>query len=111
MAGSDLNVVSVNKAALSNTATNVATTVTLFGGPMRLKGFIIEPTDVSGTLTWKDGGTDVFDIETGNAAAGASTVQINLPAEGIKFKTSIQVSSSLAGANVATINGVTAFFA
>ena len=111
MAGSDLNVVSVNKAALSNTATNVATTVTLFGGPMRLKGFIIEPTDVSGTLTWKDGGTDVFDIETGNAAAGASTVQLNLPADGIKFKTSIQVSSTVAGANVATINGVTAFFA
>ena len=63
MAGSDINVVSKNKAALSNTATNVATTVTLFGGPMRLKGFIIEPTDVSGTLTWKDGGTDIFDIE------------------------------------------------
>ncbi len=88
MAGSDLNVVSKNKAALSNVASNTPTTVTLFGGPMRLKGFIIEPTDVAGTLTWKDGGTDVFDIETGNAAAGASTVQINLPAEGIKFKTS-----------------------
>ena len=111
MAGSDLNVVSVNKAALSNTATNVATTVTLFGGPMRLKGFIIEPTDVAGTLTWKDGGTSVFDIETGNAAAGASTVQLNLPADGIKFKTSIQVSSTVAGANVSTTNGVTAFFA
>jgi hypothetical protein len=111
MAGSDLNVVSVNKAALSNTATNVATTVTLFGGPMRLKGFIIEPTDVSGTLTWKDGGTDIFDIETGNAAAGASTVQLNLPQDGIKFKTSIQVSSTVAGANVSTTNGVTAFFA
>ena len=111
MAGSDLNVVSVNKAALSNTATNVATTVTLFGGPMRLKGFIIEPTDVSGTLTWKDGGTDIFDIETGNAAAGASTVQLNLPQDGIKYKTSIQVSSTVAGANVSTTNGVTAFFA
>ena len=111
MAGSDINVVSKNKAALSNTASNVATTVTLFGGPMRLKGFIIEPTDVSGTLTWKDGGTDVFDIETGNAAAGASTVQLNLPQDGIKFKTSIQVSSTVAGANVSTTNGVTAFFA
>jgi hypothetical protein len=111
MAGSDINVVSKNKAALSNTASNVATTVTLFGGPMRLKGFIVEPTDTPGTLTWKDGGTDVFDIETGNAAAGASTVAMNLPADGIKCKTSIQVSSSLAGANVATINGVTAFFA
>ena len=111
MAGSDINVVSKNKAALSNTATNVATTVTLFGGPMRLKGFIIEPTDVSGTLTWKDGGTDIFDIETGNAAAGASTVQLNLPQDGIKFKTSIQVSSTVAGANVSTTNGVTAFFA
>ena len=111
MAGSDLNVVSVNKAALSNTATNVATTVTLFGGPMRLKGFIIEPSDAPGTLTWKDGGTDVFDIETGNAAAGASTVQMNLPAEGIKFGTSIQVSSTIDGSNVATINGVTAFYA
>ena len=111
MAGSDINVVSKNKAALSNTASNVATTVTLFGGPMRLKGFIVEPSTVAGVLTWKDGGTDVFDIETGNAAAGASTVQINLPAEGIKFKTSIQVSSTIAGANVSTTNGVTAFFA
>ena len=111
MAGSDLNVVSVNKAALSNTATNVATTVTLFGGPMRLKGFIVEPSTVAGVLTWKDGGTDVFDIETGNAAAGASTVQLNLPQDGIKFKTSIQVSSTVAGANVSTTNGVTAFFA
>jgi len=111
MAGSDLNVVSKNKAALSNTASNAPTTVTIFGGPMRLKGFIIEPTDVSGTLTWKDGGTDIFDIETGNAAAGASTVQLNLPQDGIKFKTSIQVSSTVAGANVSTTNGVTAFFA
>ena len=111
MAGSDINVVSKNKAALSNTASNVATTVTLFGGPMRLKGFIVEPSTVAGVLTWKDGGTDVFEIETGNVSLGASTVTMNLPADGIKFKTSIQVSSSLAGANVATINGVTAFFA
>ena len=111
MAGSDIFAASANKAGLSNTSSNVATTVTLFGGPMRLKGFIIEPTDVSGTLTWKDGGTDVFDIETGNAAAGASTVQLNLPQDGIKFKTSIQVSSTVAGANVSTTNGVTAFFA
>ena len=111
MAGSDLNVTSKNKAALSNTASNVATTVTLFGGPMRLKGFIIEPSTVAGILTWKDGGTDVFDIETGNVSVGASTVTMNLPEDGIKFKTSIQVSSNLVGANVATINGVTAFYA
>ena len=111
MAGSDLNVVSKNKAALSNVASNTPTTVTLFGGPMRLKGFIIEPTDVAGTLTWKDGGTDVFEIETGNAAQGASTITMNLPAEGIRFGTSIQVSASIAGANVSTINGVTAFYA
>ena len=111
MAGSDIFAASVNKAGLSNTSSNVATTVTLFGGPMRLKGFIIEPSDSPGVLTWKDGGTDIFEIETGNAAAGASTVQMNLPAEGIKFGTSIQVSSSLVGANVATINGVTAFYA
>ena len=41
MAGSDIFAASVNKAGLSNTSSNVATTVTLFGGPMRLKGFII----------------------------------------------------------------------
>ena len=111
MAGSDIFAASANKAGLSNTSSNVATTVTLFGGPMRLKGFIIEPSDSPGVLTWQDGGTDIFEIETGNAAAGASTVQMNLPSEGIKFGTSIQVSSSLVGANVATINGVTAFYA
>ena len=111
MAGSDINVVSKNKAALSNTASNTPTIVTLFGGPMRLKGFIVEPSTVAGVLTWKDGGTDVFEIETGNVSVGASTVAMNLPADGIKFKTSIQVSSTVAGANVSTTNGVTAFFA
>ena len=105
MAGSDIFAASANKAGLSNTSSNVATTVTLFGGPMRLKGFIIEPSDAPGVLTWKDGGTDIFEIETGNAAAGASTVQMNLPSEGI------QVSSTIDGSNVATINGVTAFYA
>ena len=103
MAGSDINVVSKNQAALSNTASNVATTVTIFGGPMRLKGFIVEPTDTPGTLTWKDGGTDVFDIVTGNAAAGASTVQLNLPAEGIKFGTSLQAKASANGAISVTV--------
>ena len=111
MAGSDIFAASANKAGLSNTSSNVATTVTLFGGPMRLKGFIIEPSTVEGILTWKDGGTDVFDIETGNVSVGASTVTMNLPEDGIKFKTSIQVSSSITAANVATINGVTAFYA
>ena len=111
MAGSDIFAASANKAGLSNTSSNVATTVTLFGGPMRLKGFIVEPSTVAGVLTWKDGGTDVFEIETGNVSVGASTVAMNLPADGIKFKTSIQVSSNLVGANVATINGVTAFYA
>ena len=74
-------------------------------------GFIIEPNVTTGTLTFIDGGTDVFEVTTGNVSAGASTVQLNLPAEGIKFKTSLQVSSTIGAGNAATINGVTAFFA
>ena len=69
MAGSDINVVSKNKAALSNTSSNVATTVTLFAGPMRLKGFIVEPSTVAGVLTWKDGGT--FYAVVGQISAGS----------------------------------------
>ena len=111
MAGSDIKVVSASQASLSNTSSNVAITVTLVSGPTRLKGFIAEPSDVAGVLTFKDGGTDVSEINTGNVDAGASTFQMNLPEEGVKFETSCQVSSSIAGANVATIKGVTLFHA
>jgi hypothetical protein len=47
MAGSDLNV-----AFTSNTSG----TQTLFGGPTRLKAFIITPTASAGTVVFADGG-------------------------------------------------------
>ena len=111
MAGSDIKVVSANQASLSNTSSDVAITVTLVNGPTRLKGFIAEPTSTAGVLTFKDGGTDVFEINTGNVDAGASTFQLNLPEEGVKFNTNCQVSATIAGANVSTIQGVTLFHA
>lgn len=111
MAGSDIQVVSANQSSLSNTSSNVAITVTMVSGPTRLKGFIAEPSGTAGVLTFKDGGTDKFEINTGNVDAGASTFQMNIPAEGIKFGTNCQVSSTLHGSNVASVKGVTLFHA
>jgi len=112
MAGSDLNVTSANAAVLhANASSSASETITLFAGPTRLKGFIVEPSSEIGTLSWKDDGVVKFQTTTGNVDAGSSTVQLNLPAEGIKFKTSLQVSTTIAGANVSTTKSLTAFFA
>tara|TARA_R110000796_G_scaffold230759_1_gene348462 strand:+ start:251 stop:589 length:339 start_codon:yes stop_codon:yes gene_type:complete len=112
MAGSDIFAVSANSAVLhANASSNAAETVTLFAGPTRLKGFIVEPSAVTGTLSWKDNGVVKFQTTTGNVDAGSSTVQLNLPAEGIKFKTNLQVTTTIAGANVSTTKSLTAFHA
>ena len=103
MAGSDINVVSKNKAALSNTASNAPTTVTLFGGPTRLKAFIITPTASAGTVVFKDGGVSKFTVSTA-ASAASGPVNINLPSDGVKFSTSLQ-------ATLTDVAGLTAFFA
>jgi len=97
MAGSDIFANSASGTTINNA------TATLFAGPIRLKGFIIEPNVTTGTLTFIDGGTDVFEVTTGNVSAGASTVQLNLPAEGIKFGTSLQAKASVNGAISVTV--------
>jgi len=75
----------------------------LFGGPTRLKAFIITPTANAGSVVFADGGTDKFTVTTG-ASAASGPVNISLPDEGVKFSSNLQATLS----NVA---GVTAFHA
>jgi len=94
MAGSDLNV-----AFTSNTSG----TQELFGGPTRLKAFIITPTANAGSVVFSDGGTDKFTVTT-SASAASGPVNIGLPDEGVKFTTNLQ-------ATLTNVAGLTAFHA
>ena len=94
MAGSDLNV-----AFTSNTSG----AQTLFGGPTRLKGFIITPTASAGTVVFADGGTSKFTVATA-ASAASGPVSIGLPDEGVKFSSNLQ-------ATLTNVAGLTAFHA
>ena len=78
-------------------------TQSLFGGPTRLKAFIITPTGTAGTVVFKDGGIDKFTVTT-SASASSGPVNINLPSDGVRFGTSLQ-------ATLTNVGGVTAFFA
>ena len=69
MAGSDLNL-----AFTSNTSG----TQELFGGPTRLKAFIITPTANSGTVDFADGGTNKFTVST---SASAASGPVNIGSE------------------------------
>ena len=94
MAGSDLNV--------AFTSTTGGTQV-LFGGPTRLKAFIITPTASAGTVVFADGGVSKFTVQT-SASAASGPVNIGLPADGVKFSSNLQ-------ATLTNVAGLTAFHA
>ena len=75
----------------------------LFGGPTRLKAFIITPTASAGTVVFSDGGSSKFTVATAASAAGGP-VNIGLPDEGVKFTTNLQ-------ATLTNVAGLTAFHA
>ena len=96
MAGSDIS---------ANSVTTSGSNVVAFGGPTRLKGFIITPSATAGTVTFVDDATTKFVVTTG-ASADSGPINISLPDEGVKFGTSLGVNISANGAS-----GVTVFFA
>ena len=73
----------------------------LFGGPTRLKAFIITPTASSGSVVFADGGTNKFTVATAASAAGGP-VNIGLPSDGVKFSSNLQ-------ATLTNVAGLTAF--
>jgi len=94
MAGSDI---------FANSTTTTGSNVALFGGPTRLKAFIITPTGNAGSVTFSDNDVTVFSVATG-ASADSGPINISLPDEGIRFATNLQ-------ANLANVSGVTVFYA
>ena len=94
MAGSDI---------FANSTTTTGSNVALFGGPTRLKAFIITPTAAAGSVTFADNDVTVFSVATG-ASADSGPINISLPDEGIRFATNLQ-------ANLANVSGVTVFYA
>jgi len=94
MAGSDI---------FANSTATTGSNVALFGGPTRLKAFIITPTAASGSVVFADGGVTKFTVTTG-ASADSGPINISLPDEGVKFTSNLQ-------ANLTNVGGVTVFFA
>jgi hypothetical protein len=88
-------------------STHLNTSGSIFGGPARLKGFVIVGTaSTAAAITFKDGGSSgttrvEFDIVSNT---NPNAVYILIPGEGVKFDTSIYFSTS------ASITGVTAFY-
>ena len=94
MAGSDVK---------ANSTTSTGSNVVLFGGTIRLKGFIATPTANAGTVTFADNNVTIFSITTA-ASVASGPISISIPDEGIKFGTKLQ-------ANLANVAGLTVFFA
>ena len=80
---------------------------TIFGGPSRLKGFVIVgAASTAAAITFKDGGASgvtkvEFDIVSNT---NPNAVYILIPGEGVYFGTNIYFTTS------AAITGVTAFY-
>ena len=88
-------------------STHLNTSGSIFGGPARLKGFVIVgAASTAAAITFKDGGASgttkvEFDIVSNT---NPNAVYILIPGEGVKFDTNIYFTTS------ATITGVTAFY-
>lgn len=59
------------------------------GARARLKGFVISPGGASGSVVFKDGATTKFTV---NVVANTSDVAMNIPEQGVLFKTNINVT-------------------
>lgn len=90
-----------NSDIFAKSTTTTGSDVTLFAGPIRIKGFIITPTGSAGTVTFKDGSTTLFALSTA-ASASSGPVQISLPSEGIKCSTNATVNLT-AGVSAITV--------
>ena len=83
------------------------TSGSIFGGPARLKGFVVVgAASTAAAITFEDGGAGgttrvEFDIVSNT---NPNAVYILIPGEGVKFDTNIYFTTS------AAITGVTAFY-
>ena len=88
-------------------STHLNASGSVFGGPARLKGFVVVgAASTAAAITFKDGGSGgttkvEFDIVSNT---NPNAVYILIPGEGVKFDTSIYFTTS------ASITGVTAFY-
>ena len=88
-------------------STHLSTSGSIFGGPARLKGFVVVgAASQASTITFKDGGSGgttlvEFDVVSNT---NPNAVNILIPGEGVRFTTSIYMATS------GTITGITAFY-
>ena len=88
-------------------STHLNTSGSIFGGPARLKGFVVVgAASTASAIAFKDGGSGgttlvEFDIVSNT---NPNAVYILIPGEGVKFNTNIYFTTS------AAITGVTAFY-
>ena len=61
----------------------------IHGARARLKGFIVAPTTSDGSVVFKDGGTTKLTV---NVVANTSDVAMNIPEQGVLFKTNVNVT-------------------
>jgi len=66
------------------------TTTTINSIRSRLKGFIIGVDAASGSVTFNDGGTAVFNVAV---VGGTSDVPMNIPEQGVLFKSNLNVTT------------------
>jgi|TARA_E500000318_G_scaffold61205_1_gene56786 hypothetical protein len=72
--------------SVKGAAANATTTVS--AARTRLKGFIIGVGAGNGTVTFNDGGTAVFNVAV---IGGTSDVSMNIPENGVLFKSNLNV--------------------
>jgi hypothetical protein len=88
-------------------STHLNASGSVFGGPARLKGFVVVgAASTAAAITFKNGGSSgttlvEFDIVSNT---NPNAVYILIPGEGVKFDTNIYFTTS------AAITGVTAFY-
>jgi hypothetical protein len=66
------------------------TTTTINSIRSRLKGFVVGVDAASGSVTFNDGGTAVFNVAV---VGGTSDVPMNIPEQGVLFKSNLNVTT------------------
>ena len=81
--------------SVKGAAANATTTIN--GSRARLKGFIIGVGAGNGTVTFNDGGTEKFNVAV---IASTSDVAMNIPEQGVVFKSNLNVTTVNCTVNV-----------
>lgn len=81
-------------------AISLAASGTVYGGRTRVRGLVIEPGAVAGSVVLKDGGASGTTIMTINTTAASATFTVTIPGEGVLFSTSAYATLSNAKVTV-----------